>query len=230
VTLPWSETFVSIQGEGPRAGRRCGFIRLGGCNLSCSWCDTPYTWDSRRYDLRRELKPQTVEQLIANLPVCDEVVLTGGEPLIHQESPGWAGLLRALSMRSIFIAVETNGTISPNKVSQTFIGHYSISPKLANAGVHRGNQNPTLAEWPNTVKYHSACLKIVVNDADEVQQAAELADAHGWPRWQTWVMPQGTSTPALLADFHDICVAAIEHGVNVSQRLHVLAFGNTKGT
>jgi 7-carboxy-7-deazaguanine synthase len=51
-----SEVFgPTIQGEGPHAGQRAAFVRLGGCNLTCTWCDTAYTWDARRYDLRAEL-------------------------------------------------------------------------------------------------------------------------------------------------------------------------------
>ena len=40
----------TFQGEGPSTGQRAGFVRLGRCNLDCSWCDTPYTWDWERFD------------------------------------------------------------------------------------------------------------------------------------------------------------------------------------
>lgn len=230
MSLPWVESFLSIQGEGPRAGRRCAFVRLGGCNLSCSWCDTPFTWDSSRFDLRLEIKPKSVDQIIAMLPDCDEVVLTGGEPLMHQNNEDWALLLRTLSSRSIFIAVETNGTIAPNAVTQTFVGHYSISPKLANAGDHKRGQNPRMAEWPSRIKHNNTCLKFVVEDTADVRSAAHCADYYGWPRWLTWVMPQGTDSETLLRNFRAITVEAIEQGLNVSQRLHVFAFGNERAT
>lgn len=228
--LPWSETFLSIQGEGPRAGRVCAFIRLGGCNLSCSWCDTPYTWDASRYDLRAELSAKTVQAIVAELPECDEVVITGGEPLIHQKNPAWSELLRLLSGRGIFICVETNGTIAPSESSQTFVGHFSISPKLPSAGPHRKGQNAAMARWPQSLKYRNTCLKIVVADAAEVQAAAALADEYGWPRWLTWVMPVGVTKEGLLKNFEQICDAAISCKVNVSQRLHVLAYGDRRGT
>lgn len=230
MTLPWVESFLSIQGEGPRAGRRCAFIRFGGCNLSCSWCDTPFTWDASRYDLRKEIKPKSVEQILATIQDVDEVVLTGGEPLLHQNNPAWAELLRSLASRSIFICVETNGTIAPNPTTRTFIGHYSISPKLPNAGLHKSGQTTGLGDWPQELKYRNTCLKFVVTGTADVQQAATLADEYGWPRWQTWVMPEGTTTEALLYNFRAITEAAIDRGLNVSQRLHVFAFGNERGT
>lgn len=230
MTLPWVETFLSIQGEGPRAGRRCVFIRFGGCNLSCSWCDTPFTWDSTRYNLKEEIHPVSLDDLLETLPDCDEVVLTGGEPLIHQNNPDWADLLRRLSSKSIFIAVETNGTITPNQVTETFVGHFSISPKMANAGQHKPNQNPAMAEWPDSIKFRKACLKVVVTSREEVKDAALLADRYGWPRWTTWVMPEGRTTAQVLANFRSITREAIWQGVNVSQRLHVLAFGDERGT
>ena len=230
MTLPWVETFLSIQGEGPRAGRRCVFIRFGGCNLSCSWCDTPFTWDASRYDLRNEIRPKSVEELLAELPECDEVVLTGGEPLLHQNNTAWGELLRGLAARGIFICIETNGTLPPNPTTRTFVGHYSISPKLPNAGLHKPGQSTRIAEWPAEIKHRNTCLKFVVTGLTDVQRAANFADEHGWPRWQTWVMPEGITTEALLANFSAITVAAIDRGLNVSQRLHVFAFGNQRGT
>lgn len=230
MTLPWVETFLSIQGEGPRAGRRCAFVRLGGCNLSCSWCDSAFTWDSSRFNLREEIKSKSVDEIIDGLPRVDEVVLTGGEPLMHQNNPSWAALLRRLASRSIFIAVETNGTIAPNPTTQTFVGHYSISPKLANAGEHKRGQSPQLADWPAAVRLRNTCLKIVVSDAAEVAEAASLADRHGWPRWATWVMPEGTTTDSLLSNFREIVEEALRQELNVSQRIHVFAFGDERGT
>ena len=75
------ETFVSINGEGKKAGRLAMFIRLKGCNLNCSYCDT--TWANKR-DARCELltAPQIVERI--KEAGVELVTLTGGEPLLDE--------------------------------------------------------------------------------------------------------------------------------------------------
>ena len=82
-----SEVFgPTWQGEGPSLGRRCGFVRLGRCNLACTWCDTPYTWDWERYDPRVELHRRMVTEVVSELDAMkiDMVVISGGEPLLQQ--------------------------------------------------------------------------------------------------------------------------------------------------
>ncbi|MBO5667598.1 MAG: radical SAM protein [Lentisphaeria bacterium] len=101
--LPVVETFASIQGESTHAGRKCFFIRLAGCNLRCNYCDTVYAWDggtARSVDfLVREVKNSGL----------DLVEVTGGEPLIHAETPE---LLQALLDAGKEVLLETNGSVS----------------------------------------------------------------------------------------------------------------------
>ena len=235
MTLPVVEAFTSIQGEGPRAGRLCAFIRFGGCNLSCGYaggwvCDSAYTWDSRFYDLKEEIarmSPASIVRLVD--PEVNEVILTGGEPLMHQKNPEWEVLLRALAGKDKFISVETNGTIAPNEPTQTFVRHYSISPKLSNT-THKPGQNPELAEWPQHIKLRFTCLKFVVRNAEDVKEAVSLADRHGWPRWNVWMMPEGTDTAHLQESFGAIVEESIRLRVNCSHRLQILAFGDQRGT
>ena len=235
MSLPVVEAFTSIQGEGPRAGRLCTFLRFGGCNLSCGYaggwnCDTPYTWDSRNYDLRKEMTPMSLAQIIRLVEHdVDEVVLTGGEPLIHQRNPDWAKMLESLTLKKKFISVETNGTIAPAPVTQTYVKHYSISPKLSNT-THKEHQSPALAEWPHHIRQGFSCLKFVVTGPDDVKEAVALADVHGWPRHNVWMMPEGTDSAHLQESFAAIVEEAIRLRVNACHRLQILAFGDTRGT
>ena len=173
------------------------------------------------------LSAETIVDLVD--PECDNVILTGGEPLLHQRNDEWPILLRTLAAKGKHLAVETNGTIAPNAETTTFIKHYSISPKLSNTQ-HKPNHDPRLADWPDRIKHQSSCLKFVVSTPAEVKEAVSLADSHGWPRWNVWMMPEGTDTARLQESFSAIALEAIEQRVNVSHRLHVLAFGDTRGT
>ena len=98
-----NEIFFSIQGESTWAGRPCAFVRLTGCDLRCSWCDTEYAF--------HEGRTMAVEEVAAQLLGygCDLAEVTGGEPLLQLDE----SLVRALHARGFEIAVETNGTRVP---------------------------------------------------------------------------------------------------------------------
>lgn len=97
-----NEIFLSIQGEGTRSGRPCTFVRLAGCNLRCSWCDTAYAWDEGRQ--------MTLEQVLARVRElrCRLVELTGGEPLAQEPA---AELLHQLCEAGYEVLLETNGSL-----------------------------------------------------------------------------------------------------------------------
>src|SRR6201991_2582258 len=99
-----SEIFYSVQGEGKLTGVPSVFVRTSGCNLRCSWCDTPYTsWTP-------EGETRTVESLVSEAVAfgARHVVVTGGEPMI---APEIVPLTRELSARGLHITVETAGTV-----------------------------------------------------------------------------------------------------------------------
>lgn len=230
-SLPLSEVFTSIQGEGPFAGRLVQFVRLGGCNLACEWCDTPYTWDSSRFNLRAENPLTPVIDIVRRVEPNMITVVSGGEPLIHQGSRGWWEFLDGMFNRDCEIHVETNGTIAPNPTTESMVAHYSVSPKLPNAGAHKPGQDPALADgWLTAARRGAAVLKFVCNDDADVALAVDYAVSRGWPRRQVWVMPQGRSETELAARWPVIASAAVAQGINASHRLHVLAWGDCKGT
>jgi len=81
--LPLVEEFYSIQGEGCHTGRAAYFIRIGGCDIGCSWCDTKYSWNA-------DLHPMVdIEAIVSNVVAAgaDSVVVTGGEPLMWNLDP-----------------------------------------------------------------------------------------------------------------------------------------------
>jgi 7-carboxy-7-deazaguanine synthase len=96
------EIFKSIQGESTRAGEVCSFVRLAGCNLDCSWCDTRYA--------RSGGVPMTVDDIVRKITLldCKLVEITGGEPLIHSET---VNLCSMLIDNGFTVMAETNGSL-----------------------------------------------------------------------------------------------------------------------
>lgn len=99
-----NEIFVSIDGEGVRTGLPTVFIRLYGCNLKCSYCDTRYSCENNEYTLMPLM--DILEQVLSyGVP---RVTLTGGEPLIHE---GVKDLINSLVVNGIEVNIETNGAV-----------------------------------------------------------------------------------------------------------------------
>lgn len=100
--LKINEIFHSIQGESTHAGRPCVFVRLTGCNLRCTWCDTAYAF--------HEGSPMSVDEVVERVRGydCRLVEVTGGEPLLQPEV---VPLLRALVERGHDVLVETGGHV-----------------------------------------------------------------------------------------------------------------------
>lgn len=97
------EIFYSLQGESTRVGLSCVFVRLSGCNLSCSWCDTTYA--------ATQSVSMTINQIVDQVSAfeCPLVEITGGEPLIQSQTPA---LISALLKKGFQVLLETNGSLS----------------------------------------------------------------------------------------------------------------------
>lgn len=119
-TLPVMEHFYTLQGEGFHQGRAAYFVRLGGCDVGCVWCDVKESWDAAAH-------PQMTIEAIVNTVLANTqgnrglVVITGGEPLMHN----LVGLTTALQEQGYETNVETSGS-SPLSGSWNWI---CLSPK-----------------------------------------------------------------------------------------------------
>lgn len=101
-----NEIFYSIEGEGIRAGMPCTFIRLFGCNLHCSYCDTRYACEGNDYE---DMSIADIMEKVKSYG-CPNITLTGGEPLMHTDS---GDLIKTLVQNGYKVNIETNGTIIP---------------------------------------------------------------------------------------------------------------------
>ena len=154
-SLPVVETFHSLQGEGIHCGRSAFFIRLGGCSVGCSWCDTKQSWPRDVHPMH-SLQSLRREAAQATAAGAAFVVITGGEPLEHNLAP----LCEELQFISVPLHLETSGV---GDLSGTF--HWiTLSPKP-----HRPPSPGALA----------ACheLKVVVHAASDLSFAEAMAAA-----------------------------------------------------
>ena len=115
-----TEIFHSIQGESTYAGRRCYFVRLTGCNLRCSWCDSVYTFTGGGW--------MTFDEIFAKLatfPACDLVEVTGGEPLLQ---PRVNAFMQACLDRGFEVLLETSGSLDIAPVPAAVRKIYDLKP------------------------------------------------------------------------------------------------------
>lgn len=225
-----SECFgPTFQGEGPSAGKPAVFIRLSRCNLSCPGCDTPYTWDWSRFDPRRESRRLSVDDLYrwVTTQLVDLVVISGGEPLLQQES--LRPLVRSLAEAGHRIEIETNGTVAPNSDIIDSVDQFNVSPKTsAFAG--------TAVEWdarinPEALRVFTSSKKSIFKfvvtqegDLDEISQYTEEFDLS-----PLWVMPEGTTREQVLDRMSWLAEEAVRRNWNLSTRLHILLWGDERG-
>lgn len=243
----------TVQGEGPHLGTPCTFMRLGGCNLQCGvgwendsyiWrCDSAYTWDwtgvaGKRFDPRVELTKRPYEDIIAWLKGFSDttrvrtLIITGGEPLLQDR--GIAELMRELwtPPNSTWwskwqVHVETNGTIQPVD-SDKYINFYCVSPKLANSGnamIKRFNASALV--W---FARRQAAFKFVVSSVDDLAEVDDIVVSIGIPATQVYIMAAGTDNDTLTGVQAAVVDEVIGRGYNLTTRLHIQLFGNTRGT
>jgi organic radical activating enzyme len=131
--IPIMEMFYTIQGEGFHTGRAAYFIRTGGCDIGCVWCDVKESWDANAHP------PFSVEEIVNEVikSKTDFVVITGGEPTMYDLT----ALTAALKKIGIEIALETSGAypiqghfdwicLSPKKFKMPLEKNYKLANEL----------------------------------------------------------------------------------------------------
>lgn len=225
-----SEIYYSIQGEGKLAGVPSVFVRTSGCNLRCHWCDTPYaSWEPEG----TSLTPSQILERVTQYPT-QYVVLTGGEPMI---APGVEELTRQLKGRGYHLTIETAGTVWKDVVCDLA----SVSPKLKNA-------TPWEREGGRWVDAHDAArinldvlrrfaafeeiqFKFVVDAPDDLIEIDDLLKRiNHLDAANVLLMPQGITAEDLSQRGRWLAEICKERNFRFCPRLHIMMYGNTRGT
>jgi 7-carboxy-7-deazaguanine synthase len=222
--LKIAELFYSIQGEGTLVGVPSVFIRTSGCNLRCSWCDTPYTsWQPEGTDLSLD---QILDEVRAH--PARHVVVTGGEPMIAPEILPLTERLRELGLH---ITIETAGTVFHPVACDLM----SISPKLANstpAGPWAA-QHDRLRIQPNVLgelmRRYDYQLKFVIARPEDMEEVRPLLETLGAEPARVILMPEGIEAGRLRERGIWLAEICKEEGFRFSPRLHVDLWGNQRG-
>ena len=178
---PVMERFKTLQGEGAYTGVSAWFIRLGGCDVGCAWCDVKESWEAAAHP------PVSVEELVAEAVEAQTAitVITGGEPLMYDCTP----LTEALRAAGLKVHLETSGaypltgtwdwiTLSPKRFKPTLSEVYERTDELkvvvvnrqdyAWAEEHAARMRPQAVcylqpEWSRREKLHEALTDYVAS-------------------------------------------------------------------
>lgn len=228
-----SEIFYSIQGEGKLVGTPSVFIRTSGCNLRCTWCDTPYaSWNPTGQDM-------TVAKVVEAIKPhpTRHVVITGGEPMIQSDLPDLVDRLTAMDR---LVTLETAGTIWLDLPLHLA----SVSPKLSNstpinreggrfAAAHdRQRLVPeTLQLFGRSSRIANIQWKFVVAQPEDVHEIRQVLGSIGNVQPEDVIlMPEGITAADLANRSGWISEICKQNGWRFGPRLHVLLYGNTRGT
>ncbi len=216
-----NEIFYSLQGEGLLAGVPSVFIRLIGCPLRCTWCDTKYALDPAAGE---DLSVSAIIDSVSKWQ-CRYVVITGGEPMVNEQLPE---LATALKKQGKHITIETAGIAFIEGLACDLM---SISPKTSNSGQETAKGADTFLTLRRLIERYPYQLKFVVDSPDdlpEIQQTVELLGNIAPQR--VMLMPQAKTRDELLAKSPMVAELCKQTGFAFCNRLQILLWNNKRGT
>ncbi|MBQ2745441.1 MAG: putative 7-carboxy-7-deazaguanine synthase QueE [Lachnospiraceae bacterium] len=204
------EKFVSINGEGTRAGQLAVFIRFAGCNLNCNYCDT--AWANYKNVPAHAMTEFEIYDYVKATGIKN-VTLTGGEPLLRQDIDK---LLRILSSdRSIHVEIETNGTIDLREfcdINEEL--SFTVDYKLPGSGMEK---YMLMSNFEGRRLWDT--VKFVVSDEADLKRAKEIIEQYGLvEQCNVYISPVfGRIEPAQIVDYMKENKL---NGVNLQLQMH----------
>ncbi|MEO1993492.1 MAG: 7-carboxy-7-deazaguanine synthase QueE [Pirellulales bacterium] len=231
-----NEIYSSLQGEGLLAGTPSAFVRITGCNLRCHWCDTPFTsWEPSGTHM-------TIPEILRVVEKQEHrhVVVTGGEPLLFNET---VALCDQLRRQRYHVTIETAGTVIPQSFEDQLLADLlSISPKLSSSSPTK-NMSVSWAKRHQSSRRQDNVLQALLASGPwqikfVIETQEDLGEADAWIhdlRLQhqdgvIFMMPQGTSKEHLHRTTAWLSNACKQRGYRLAHRHHIEWFGNTRGT
>ena len=241
---PLGETYTCLQGEGKYIGIPHILIRVTGCRLRCqfsnSFCDTPYaSWKPEK----GKFTLNDIVKFYEDNPHIKYTMITGGGPTIHPE------LLQELCRIGKYyrhtITIETEGS----EFVQTVGDNISLSPKLSNSTPRPGTWMPFTnrevtekdkqqhEKWrcnyeamEQLINNHPDYqLKPVISNEEDLVEVKELQKRLDIPNDKVWLMPEGLVEEELNKRRRWLMELCTEQGYNFTDRLHIIAYGDTRG-
>lgn len=244
--------FFTEQGEGVTAGEPAVFFRLHHCNLDCSWCDTPYTWNKNLPEYHTEKEKWNLDDTSSVItdaweqgmmtrskeisetqdnekkePNEPRLVLTGGEPLLQQKRI--VELLKRPEFSDWKIEIETNGTIVPAKELMDRV-QFNCSPKLENSGVPQ--ERRIKEDSINVLKTGNTYFKFVVKNEADIDEIVRdyLPLLEGFPRERIYISPEGRDAETL-DKIRELVKSKVEsEGLTLGDRLQIKKYGDKRRT
>jgi 7-carboxy-7-deazaguanine synthase len=226
-TFPIIEIFGPvIQGEGAMIGQQTHFVRLGGCDYRCAWCDTMYAVLPE--EVRANSVPMTANEIVDRLlqlnPETPWVTLSGGNPALHRLDP----LIDALRSSGFKSAVETQGTLYKPWLENCDL--VTVSPKPPSSGMDQD-----LSALKRFVQLPGANLKVVVFDDHDLEFARQVH--RHYPAVPLYLQVgndlERDDRDSLLKKLDWLSSRALNdprlREVIVLPQLHVLMYGNRRG-
>lgn len=171
-SLPLMEAFYTLQGEGFHKGSAAFFIRIGGCDVGCHWCDVKESWAPEKHP------PTPIDQIVTQAKqYSDTVVVTGGEPLMWNMNP----LTTALKNAHLKIHIETSG-------AYPLTGHWDwfcLSPKKNKVPIKEAYNR---ADELKMIIYNKDDFRFAEEEAQKVSSQCQLFLQPEWSRREK-VMP-----------------------------------------
>ena len=240
-----SELFYSIQGEGKRTGSPSFFIRTNHCNLRCKFsggnlCDTSYTsWFPND---KKNLGDVEIDFILNEYKIinCGDVVITGGEPTMYADELKILCKKLKNFNKNVFITIETNGTYFDDFVK--YVDLMSISPKLRSSvpfttefeKMHEKNRiNIKVLKKYNSLKKKNKTdiqWKFVFTDSSDIDEIKNLQSKVGFGNKDIYLMPEGVTESDLKKNRLKTIEACKKFNFNYTDRIHILVWGNKRGT